>query len=65
MFGSVGNDHTTPPPPPCYNSPEPLLDEIINPSDQVVNVNSSETSNLDNMTNEVPPQDINDANKNK
>ena len=31
------------------NSPEPLEDEIINPSDQVVNANSPEISNLDNM----------------
>ena len=28
-------------------------------------MNSSETSNLDNMTNEVRPQDSNDSNKNK
>ena len=31
----------------------------------MVNANSSETSNLDNTTNEVTAQDINDANKNK
>ena len=37
-----------------YNSPEPLSDERIYPIDQVVNANSSETSNLDNITNEVP-----------
>ena len=48
-----------------YNSPETLLDEIMNSSDQVVNVNSSETSNFDNMTNEVPSQESNDENKNK
>ena len=48
-----------------YNSPEPLSDERINPIDQVVNANSSETSNLNNMDNEVPPQDSSDANKNK
>ena len=48
-----------------YNSPEPLADEIINPSDQVFNSNSSETLNLGNMTNEVPAQDSNDENKNK
>ena len=46
-----------------YNAPEPLAEETINTSDQVVNVNCSETSNLDNITNEVPPQDINDAKK--
>ena len=34
-----------------YNSLEPLADKSINPSDQLVNTNSSETSNLDNMTN--------------
>ena len=48
-----------------YNSPEPLAVDSINPSDHVVNVNSSETSNLDNMTNELPPKDSNDTNKNK
>ena len=48
-----------------YNSSEPLSDNIINPSDQVVNANSYESSNLYNMTNEVPPQDSNDANNNK
>ena len=47
------------------NSPKPLPDESINPSDQVVNGNSSETSNFDNTANELPPQDSNDANKNK
>ena len=47
------------------NKPEPLVDEIINPSDQLFNANSSETWNLYNMTNEVPPQDSNNANKNK
>ena len=48
-----------------YNSPEPLSDERINPIDQVVNANSSETSNLDNITNEVPAKDGNYTNKNK
>ena len=48
-----------------YNSHVPLVDEIINPSNQVVNANSSETLNLDKITNEVPPQDSNDSNKNK
>ena len=47
------------------NSPEPLSDKNNNTSDQAVNVDSSETSNLENMTNEVPPQDSSDANKNK
>ena len=47
------------------NSTKPLADESINPSDQVVNANSSETSNLYNMTSEVPQQDSNGANKNK
>ena len=42
-----------------------MEDEIINPSDQVVNSNYYETSNLDNMNNEMPPQDSTDANKNK
>ena len=31
----------------------------------MVNANSSETSNLDNIINEMPPQDSNNANKNK
>ena len=44
-----------------YNSLEPLADDNINPSEKVFNVNSSETSNLDNIINEVPPHDINDA----
>ena len=48
-----------------YNSPEPLADERTYPSDQVVNANSPKTSNLNNTTNEVPPQDSNDENKNK
>ena len=48
-----------------FNSPEPLAYEINNPSDQAVNANASEIAHLDNMTNEVPPQDINNANKNK
>ena len=48
-----------------YNSPEPLEEESINPSDQLVNINSSEKSNFYNMSNEVPPRDSNDANKNK
>ena len=48
-----------------YDSPEPLSDDRTNQIDQVVNVNSYETSNLDNMTNEVPPQDSNNENKNK
>ena len=38
-----------------YNSLETLAYKIINTSDHMVNVNSSETSNLDNITNEVPP----------
>ena len=46
-----------------YNSPEPLSDEIIDTNDQMVNANSSRTSNLDNMTNEVPAQDSNDKNR--
>ena len=46
-----------------YNSHVPLVDEIINPSNQVVNANSSETLNLDKITNEVPSQDSNDSNK--
>ena len=41
------------------------MDKSINPSDHVVTVSSSETSNLDNTTNEMPPQDSNDSNKNK
>ena len=49
----------------CSNSPEPLSDKNINPIDQVINENSSETSNLYNMTSEVPQQDSNGANKNK
>ena len=48
-----------------YNSLEYLSDEIINPSHQVVNENSSKTSKLDNITNEVHAQDSNDVNKNK
>ena len=44
----------------CSNSSEPLSDKIIITSDQVVNSNSYETSNLDNKTNTVPPQDSND-----
>ena len=48
-----------------FKSPEPLADKILNPGDQEVNVNLSETSNLDSMTSEVPPQGSNDANKNK
>ena len=47
------------------NSPGPLADDSINPSDHVVNYHLSETSNLDNMNNKVPPQDSNYANKNK
>ena len=47
------------------NSPESLAYKIINTSNQVVNKNSSETSNLENLTNEVPVQDSNYANKNK
>ena len=47
------------------NSSEPLVDERIIPTDQVVNANSYETSNLDIMTNKVPPMDSNDANENK
>ena len=47
------------------NSTKPLADESINPSDQVVNKNSSETSNLENMENEVLPQDSNYAKKTK
>ena len=47
------------------NSPEPLSDEGIHTSDQVVNMNTPKISNLDNTTNEVPPQYCNDANKNK
>ena len=43
-----------------YNSPEPLADESIHPIVQVVNTSSSKTS-----TNGVPPQDSNNANKNK
>ena len=42
-----------------------LADESINPSYQVVNANSSETSNMYNMTNGVPAQDSSDADKNK
>ena len=45
------------------NSTEPLSEEIINPTEQVVMVNSSETSNLNNMTNKVPAQESNDTNK--
>ena len=48
-----------------FNSPQPLADNKINANDHVVNVDSSETSNLDNMTNEVPSQYVNDANKKK
>ena len=47
------------------NSPEPLSDKNNNTSDQAVNVDSSETSNLENMTNELPQQDSKDVNKNK
>ena len=46
-----------------YNSPEPLSGDSIHTSDQAFNSNSSETLNLDNMSNEVPPQDSNDINK--
>ena len=46
-----------------YNSPEPLEDESINPSEQVVNANLPKTSNLDNMTNESPAWNSNDASK--
>ena len=48
-----------------FYEPEPLEYESIKPSDQVFNVNSPERSNLDNMTNEVPTNDINDTNKSK
>ena len=48
-----------------YNSPELLADDIINPSNQVVNKYSYETSHLHNMTNEMPAQDGDGANKNK
>ena len=44
-----------------FNSPETVAYKRINPSDQVINENSSETSNLDNMTNEVPPKGSYDA----
>ena len=46
------------------NSPEQFLNKSINPIDQVVNANSSKKSNFYNMTNELPEQDINDADKN-
>ena len=48
-----------------YNPPKPLEDESINTSNQVVNTNSSKTSNLDNITKEVTAQDSNDINKTK
>ena len=47
------------------NSPEPLSDASINPSDQLVNVNSPKTSNLDNTTKTFPSQDSNETNENK
>ena len=47
------------------NSPEPLADEINNSSNHVANKNSSETSKFYDMTNYMPVQDRNYANKNK
>ena len=49
----------------CYNSPDTLSYESINTSDQVVNTNSSKTSNFDTITNEVPAHNSNDTNENK
>ena len=48
-----------------YNSPDTLAYESINTSNQVVNTNSSKTSNFDIITNEVPAHNSNDTNENK